>query len=474
MTEILEIVATSSVPEEVKEDEKTIKIRSSIFFDGTLNNSTNINHRLVASLEGNDKKPPDDKLSDEEVMIAQELIKEMTDEGIQRSKYLYSEFKNEDSYENGYTNIVKLEKYFDTEPKDGYKYVLSSYIEGPGSVNDEKDDTLGYAFGVWTAGVKEKVKKGISDVVHNISANHLNKNVMIDTITLDAFGFSRGAAAARYYIHQALLASNSVAQQLKDLNYNVGRVEVCFAGLYDTVSSHGLSFNDDTKKLKLDAITHAKEVVQLAAADEHRKKFSLTNIKSAKSGIQIFLPGVHSDVGGSYRDGKSESLTIYWATGFSAEEKAKAEKDNLIKAGWYKDDELTIKINMRTRAGGKVRIKVATMHAKRESISNQYSRIPLSVMAAFARDNKIVMDAKLEDNEKVPDALNEANKKVKKYVNENKGKGEFRSKADDWINNNQRWLLELRHGYFHFSAKYSLGLTPRYENGKRKRKEIYG
>ena len=466
--------ANSEIPEEIQEDEKNIKIRFSIFFDGTLNNSTNINHRLVASLDGNDKKSPEEKLSDEELKIAQELTQEMSDEDIERSKDFYNKFKDVDSYENGYTNIVKLEKYYDTDPRDGYEYVLASYVEGPGTINEKKDDTLGYAFGVWTAGVKAKVKKGVSEAVSIISTTHPNKSVMIEAITLDAFGFSRGAAAARYYIHQALVASNSVAKQLKDLGYKVGTVEASFAGLYDTVSSHGFNFNDDTSKLKLDAITHAKDVVQLAAADEHREKFSLTTIKSSKVGIQIFLPGVHSDVGGSYRDGKGEKLTIYWTMGPTAQEKAEAEKQNLIKAGWYKDAELTIKTNIQSRAGGKVKIKEAALHAERESISNQYSRIPLQIMARFARDNKILLAEKLEDDERIPDSLSEAKEKVNNYVDNNKAKGAFSSKANDWVNNNEPWLQDLRHGYFHFSAKHSLGLTPRYENGKRTRKEIYG
>ena len=48
-----------------------------------------------------------------------------------------------------------------------------------------------------------------------------------------------------------------------------------------------------------------KWVVQLASADEHRENFSLTNINSslrAGVGVELRLPGVHSDIGGSYAE----------------------------------------------------------------------------------------------------------------------------------------------------------------------------
>ena len=49
--------------------------------------------------------------------------------------------------------------------------------------------------------------------------------------------------------------------------------------------------------------------MHLVAAEEHRKNVSLTDIASAGSkGRELFLPGVHSDIGGDYRDEASEAM----------------------------------------------------------------------------------------------------------------------------------------------------------------------
>src|SRR5690606_26300796 len=120
----------------------------------------------------------------------------------------------------------------------------------------------------------------------------------------DVFGFSRGAAIARYAVYKLLLEEDkTIKDQLRLRGFHVAEAKVRFAGLFDTVSSHGISFQDDTRKLKLNAVSEADMVVQLAAADEYRKNFSLTDITSAEEkGIEYFMPGAHSDIGGSYHD----------------------------------------------------------------------------------------------------------------------------------------------------------------------------
>ena len=275
-------------------------------------------------------------------------------------------------------------------------------------------------------------------------------------------------------IHEALLEANSVAQQLKDKGYQVGKVEVCFAGLYDTVSSHGLSFSDDTRALNLDAVSHAKKVIHLVAADEHRENFSLTTIKSADGkGREIYLPGVHSDVGGSYRDGASEDQDIYWTMGAQAEEETKKQMEELVAAGWYTKEELAVKQSLLER-GAKHTVKEVNLHAKRSSIHNHYSRIPLHIMAKFARENNIAIKRKLEKNEDIPIELSTAQQAIHEYVDKHKGKGAYTSKSDDWQDKKLTWLPALRHNYFHFSARLEIGNGPRFKDGKRTRQYYDG
>jgi hypothetical protein len=421
-----------------------------------LNNRTNIDQRLVSA--------QDEKLTDEERKTAAELKQKMSLEELQKAKGIYKKFEGEGSYENGYTNVVKLERHIDTDnPPADYQLMLKSYIEGPGTQEKKGDKMFGYAIGTGVSGVKNKVEKGVLDVVKKVSANHLEKGVMIEKLTLDTFGFSRGAAAARNFIHEALLEANSVAQQLKDKGYQVGKVEVCFAGLYDTVSSHGLSFSDDTRALNLDAVSHAKKVIHLVAADEHRENFSLTTIKSADGkGREIYLPGVHSDVGGSYRDGASEDQDIYWTMGAQAEEETKKQIEELVAAGWYTKDELKVKQSLHER-GAKHIVKEVNLHAKRSSIHNHYHRIPLHTMAKFAREEKIVLNPRLDKDEVVPEELSTVKQEIERYVDSTS-----HSSAADW-HHNEPWLRKLRHEYFHFSARLEIGNGPRFIDGKRQR-----
>jgi len=480
MTQLGESVSPPEVDkaEEKEEEVKSVKMRYSVFFDGTLNNKTNIDARLVTA----DAKD----LTKEEQKTAVDLKNNMSVEELDWAQHAYEDNKDVDSFENGYTNIVKLERHVDTVPAAPYDLGFASYLEGPGTRDGKSDKMLGYALGVGCSGVKKKVKKGVEEVVKKIKKKHTDKETVIELLTLDTFGFSRGAAGARYFIYKALLDGESVKQQLQDSGYKVKKVEFKFAGLFDTVSSHGLSFTNDTPELKLDSVSFAEQVVHLAAADEHREKFSLTDIQSAKStGIQVFLPGVHSDVGGSYRDnspdgldGNEKQLEIFYARGNDSEARALAEKQRLIDSGWYKEDEIELKTRTRSSFKSRMKRKSASLYAGRAKVSNQYSRIPLQIMAELAVESEMKFKPALKSAEKVPGSLSKADSNIKSYFDKHKktpaNSKNFSSIANDWVYNNVQWLKDLRHGYFHFSAHHSIGLSPRYKNGKRVRLVLRG
>ncbi|MBN4080458.1 DUF2235 domain-containing protein [Beggiatoa alba] len=474
MTQIGEKSAQATIEIEKREekDKKKIKIRVSVFFDGTLNNRTNIEQRLLAAKE--------DALTREERKAASELKKKTSMDDQIKAKMLYkmhgaSDPGDEISYEGYYTNVVIMEKYIDSQPAEDYQFNLSVYIEGAGTLDKAADKTAGFAFAVGETGIPAKVVKGLAAVVKKIRKNHTKKKDIIEEITLDIFGFSRGAAAARNFIHQALFAEDytdipqsSLKIQLKEVDYTVKKVKVCFVGLYDTVSTYGFWKTaldigaPNTKTLKLDAIAHAKQVIQLAAADEHREYFSLTNIKSARGDSrEIFLPGVHSDIGGGYRDNSSEKQVIYENYGYSREE-GKQELKERLASGWYQDNEIFLEYESgyEDDEGD----DASMIHVLKDNISNQYSRIPLHLMAGYARENKIGIDSEFERNESIPDALSNVKQKIDTYI-----AATPQSKAQHWHGNNEQWLRDLRHDYFHFSARYKTGHTPRYYRGKRAR-----
>jgi len=471
-----ETSAQAEIPEEPEDNRKKIDIVFHLFFDGTLNNRTNIDQRLIATDESTDEW---DALDDLEREAAADLKKNLSPEQIEEAKAVYKKYgKKKNSYEDAYSNIVKLEKYVKVDRTSAEKLVLAAYIEGIGTLDKESDKSLGAAFGVFKAGIKAKVEAGLRQLVKKIEDNHWQKETVITTLTINLFGFSRGATAARHFIHAAQLTNpgggGTIAEQLDALDYQVSQVNIGFAGLFDTVASHGVSFSNDTAALNLTAIKHAADVVHLTSADEHRKKFSLTNIDSSSGGREIFLPGVHADIGGSYRNGLDEDQWVFWRKNiFSAGKQAEAEKARLVAANWYKAEELTL-----------IRIDLDTViiSAKRSNISNRYSQIPLHIMARLAREtdcteSSIVFEDKLEDSEEIIAELEAANTAIQTYVDQHKAKGARSSQPEDWHDNQRGWLRDLRYGYFHFSAKSAppsmsalFPHAPNYENGKRQRK----
>jgi len=452
------------VPKE-KDSVKKVKVRCHLFFDGTLNNRTNIEQRLLSVSET--------KLTEEERVEAVKLKNKYDADGKTLAKERYDEFGSEfedeeNSYEGYYTNIVLLDRYADDVQE--YDVTVRAYVEGSGTINMNEDKTKGFAFAKGESGIKEKVEKGLEHILMEFRSN-INRKDVVQKLTLDVFGFSRGAASARYFIHCALLDENAIAKRLQAEGFNVNKVEVCFAGLFDTVSTYGYSvaigLANNVSDLKLNAVSHAKQTIHLTAADEHRKYFSLTNIKSAGGkGKEFYLPGVHSDIGGGYRDNASENSKIYKSSRLS---KVENEKKRLIELGWYQDNELDILKRWVKDPGGKRnKLKVALV-TNRENILNHYSKIPLHIMVKYAKENKLEFVDKLERDEEIHSDLDNVKQEIDQYISSG-GK----SKATDWHSNDKSWLSKLRHDYFHFSARYQTGHDPRFSSGRRFRKVYNG
>lgn len=285
---------------------------------------------------------------------------------------------------------------------------------------------------------------------------------------LDTFGFSRGAAAARNCIHQAI-TKGLLKQRLNAAGKPPGSVKCKFVGLFDTVASYGVAHYNDTSDLNLNCLREADRVVQLAAADEHRANFRLTNIRSAGgSGEEHFLPGVHSDVGGGYNDGASENILLLNIPLVAPrvgviESNVKLYERELkwfTSSGWYQPSQLTC----HKGANG-------TIRGVRTGISSAYSLIPLEIMGEFSRQNGVPISNDLQDYHAVPEndpILSTARAEIKARVN-----GRTDSSPGVWFKDDPlrdpAWLKSLRNKYFHFSATNSVGMGPERQNGYRRR-----
>jgi hypothetical protein len=473
-----------SPPETEKEDLKIIDITLGLFFDGTLNNRRN-------------------------TYIRKE--EEKKEKGLAYDKQAVKDDPfgwDKDSYLNDYSNVARMAKFY-LEGED-----KAIYVEGIGTLDGDTDTIKGYTTGTGATGIREKVRSGCEKVDKSVP-----KNATINLV-LDVFGFSRGAAAARAFVHEITRNGYSASKlwnsETEQYDYydlddkKVGQMKlparghlgllfekkkiviksfkIRFVGLYDTVSSYGINFNDDTtdeedvSEINLRSIGHpsVKHVVQFAAGHEWRKNFSLTNINSAgEKGLEFTLPGCHCDIGGAY-----ESET-YEQTHFVEMEAADKDvvmrrgsaskeflpitekcKKGLVESGWYKPNQLKYK---------NVLGDYSINYKGTRFIDKRYSYIPLHYMCQLATEK----EAKFKKQElnrdfKIPEKagssehiLNYVKSKLDLYINDVKDKDLDKRRKVSYIKSldfaNEKILIN---GFIHWSATNKTGHSPN-KNKKR-------
>lgn len=446
--------------------EESVNVTVGVFFDGTLNNRENTTARLEYEKKQNN----------------QSYNKKQAD-----AYDTWYTFRKSGSYDNDFSNVSRMEPAYE-KIEEEQNHQLSIYIEGIGTEDQESDSTWGSAMGKGATGVKGKVKKGCEKIAELIAKLNIKK---INRLQIDAYGFSRGAAAARNFIFEINQKQNDQKEILMDGIYDhfgdvyiedggvLGeklaengitarlKIEARFVGLYDTVASFGVYHQNDVNQLNLKSIRKANYTFQLAANDEHRSNFMLSTIGNAR-GTEKYLPGVHSDIGGGYTDKTDEEISLDYTLGSLSN--MDNERQVMIDQGWYLSNEIWV-----DRFWG-------SLKAKREQISNKYSLIPLHIMVEFAlHKNVLFMISKI--TRKYP-IKNEANKGVKltevkarldAYIKGEKGRLSLDNTED------KNMLMALRNKYFHFSAHYNgriAGLIPpmkpNRERGLRTRETLDG
>lgn len=410
---------------------KPIDFTFGIFLDGTLNSMYNTE---VSQKAKGDSVKNNDGL----VLNRSEASKIYNKDGFKDPKY------GETSYENDLSNPAILFKNYKDKNTDTEK-IFKIYTEGVGTNSSPKlydgtrgalseddykkdDDVYGPAFGMGNAGIMDKVKKGIGDVVEMIKTQNIDEDHCVGTITFDVFGFSRGAAAARHFVHVVTHSAYKPVQSflpkyVLDLQHNeidkakyynkimpqfgvlgqllteaelmddvLTKVAVRFVGIYDSVPHHGLFQTNDIEDLGLNNVNRADYVVHMIAADEYRMNFSLVEISTVaktppesgkKGGVELRYPGVHCDVGGAYVEGGSNHpyrINIAYTS-----EDLEKEKLEFVQQGWFKKKELSIHkyLPILPLADQVLLSKSWRLEGYKENVSNQYSYIPLHLMAQF-------------------------------------------------------------------------------------------
>lgn len=129
----------------------------------------------------------------------------------------------------------------------------------------------------------------------------------VKSINIAVFGFSRGAAQARAFVHWLF---EIVQPWNNGCGHNLAGVpmQLSFLGLFDTVASVGISnmlritdgryawASGDLMSIHPDV----QKCAHFVALHEQRINFP---VELAGDAIQVFYPGMHSDVGGGYTPG---------------------------------------------------------------------------------------------------------------------------------------------------------------------------
>ena len=481
---------TYGTPDKINENDSPaneIDVVLNLFFDGTQNNKNNTQLGEKSSLSNGD----------------------------------------DDSYTNDYSNVAK--GYDAVDPNADRQ--VKVYIEGIGTVDGKRDslswaggipNNIGSPMGEGDRGIEAKVTRGCIKAAQVLSKNYKGKEISV--LKINVFGFSRGAAAARHFVHichkPALVMivdrynmrvlppkdyehpENETKTETaflldkheKDFTDRYGYFGACllksgvkvkeirfnFAGLYDTVASYGLNHRgnwfvkNDTEQLHLDAVKNCRVVVQFATQEEFRENFSLTNVKkSGIVGIDLILPGVHSDIGGGYKNNVRENVLIYKGT----KENCEKYKKILIEEGWYKDSKEELEIEERhTRDYSTYKL------IGKRVLSNHYSRIPLLRMIEYSEQFDVIYQESKVNDHKITDPFIEViNTSLSRYLHIchslrnsyiyhiNKGEA---VKEEDYLTGlwavpytsfiDTEHLKVLRNKYLHWSANgYKTGMGAR-------------
>lgn len=132
----------------------------------------------------------------------------------------------------------------------------------------------------------------------------------VDEINVAAFGFSRGSATARAFMHW-MRAHSRVRASGSNLAYDGIPVNVRFLGVFDTVESVGHAGENDQPELIMTSVpAFVQRSFHVIAAHELRHAFPITVFGTDRY-KQVVYPGAHADIGGGYTDreqGRSNAL----------------------------------------------------------------------------------------------------------------------------------------------------------------------
>ncbi len=159
------------------------------------------------------------------------------------------------------------------------------YFPGVGSTMGLLDRIFGVAFGAGALGIVNKAFR------------QLQKNFRAGDRTIDIVGYSRGAAIARIF------ADKTFREYAKLSGPNGAPLTqpptIRFLGLFDTVASFGIPFNDQELFFQERIPPTAQQTFHALALYVKRKGFGLDRAYGDGNILEVWFRGGHKDVGGN-------------------------------------------------------------------------------------------------------------------------------------------------------------------------------
>ncbi len=209
------------------------------------------------------------------------------------------------------SNIARL--YESHQAIEEHRGLWREYISGVGTPCEQigdKGGLRGLALGAGGGGRVDHALKVLDALVDNQPTS-----MKILVMTVSVFGFSRGAASARAFARD-LAERCKPSEDGRWIYRDRVPLRISFMGVFDTVCSVWPAFTAAAVNLRsghngwgrgMRVPAMVEQSVHMTAAHELRGQFSLDSTRDHGSypdnTVEIWFPGVHSDVGGGYDPG---------------------------------------------------------------------------------------------------------------------------------------------------------------------------
>ncbi|MGN5593008.1 phospholipase effector Tle1 domain-containing protein [Stutzerimonas nitrititolerans] len=383
------------------------------------------------------------------------------------------------SYGNDVSNIYKLwDLYAESPTPEGAgeqkQGRLKIYIEGIGTRTGGEDNLLGAGLGRGETGIAARVYGAFVEVKTQLNSFiQANPNIEITSLTFDAFGFSRGAAAARHFANEVARGGRGpLREAIPSSGEGFSRffidqyhrdIHMGFIGLFDTVAAvGGLGNLGNVRSATIPGLNLLlprrlfPNVVQLVARDEHRANFPLSHVKPDH--LEIVLPGVHSDIGGGYHAQAEECVLVSPMQALTVWERTDVQTTSIYRDalearakwlanGWPEEmlevvtpEPILLEPDPQDRNGPRQKRVYAALQLKRP-VRGELSRVYLRVMYELARQKGVRFNV-IDEHDPSYSIPSELQPLCDRFV-----AGDYSTTASEEV------LLKLR--YIHVSAHWN-------------------